>query len=638
MSLSWLPQLNGWSAQLQLARSLPAAEAFPELVRLANYCLDFVETAKLDRAAGEFHKQEAFLDRTAPLRLALLGSSTLTHLKPAIRVGALRRGFHVDIFEGPYGMYHQLLADRSSDLYAFQPDVVLISLDAHHITAGETASAEKMLDRMRVCWRLAKQQLGAAVIQQSALPIFRPLLGNNEHRHRSSPHSILQMLNEQLRAEADKAGIHLLAIDTLIQTDGVASWFDPAVWHRAKQEIQVKQSPLYGDHVARILASMRGLSYKCMVLDLDNTLWGGVVGDDGVAGICLGQGHALGEAFVSFQRYLKAMARRGVILAVCSKNDLIKAQSAFEEHPEMLLHKSDIACFVANWTDKASNIRAIAETLNIGMDSLVFVDDNPFERNLVRRELPMVAVPELPEDPALFETTLADAGYFEALSITAEDLSRAKLYADNASRAQAQCASTDISSYLQSLGMTLFWSSFEELSLARVVQLINKSNQFNLTTRRYTHEEVARMVSDPAILTLQLRLTDAFGDNGIIGIVIARLADRGELEIDTWLMSCRVLGRQVEEATLNLLVTRARELGVRRLVGFYFPTRKNGMVEDHYSRLGFTRTSGKEEPNSSWVLPIAEYTPRDTFVNLVESESGMQKGARDERTDICPTH
>ena len=621
-----------------MARSLPAAEAFPLLTRLANYSLDFMATAKLDRVVGEFHDRETLLDRTAPIRLALLGSSTLTHLKPAIRVGALRRGFHVDIFEGSYGMYHQLLADQSSDLYAFRPDVVLLSLDAHHITAGEAASAEDMLNRMRSCWQLARHQLGAAVIQQTALPVFGPLLGNNEHRYTSSPHTILQTLNQQLRSEAEKAGIHLLSIDTLAQTEGVASWYSPAVWHRAKQEIQVKASPLYGDHVARILASIRGLSYKCMVLDLDNTLWGGVIGDDGVAGICLGQGHALGEAFVSFQKYATAMARRGVILAVCSKNDLAKAQAAFEEHPEMLLHKSDIACFVANWKDKASNLRTIAETLNIGLDSLVFVDDNPFERNLVRRELPMVAVPELPEDPALFEETLTAAGYFEALAITTEDLNRAKLYTDNASRTQAQCAATDITSYLKSLEMKLYWSSFEPLSLTRVVQLINKSNQFNLTTRRYTQEEISSLVSDPAVLTLQLRLTDAFGDNGIIAVLIGRLATHGDLEIDTWLMSCRVLGRQVEEATLNLLVSKARELGASRLIGFYFPTKKNALVQEHYRRLGFAQTSQEDEPNSSWVLPIADYTPKPTFINLLKSESVLPEGARDERTDICPAH
>jgi FkbH-like protein len=597
-----------------------------------------METAKLDRVAGELYEPGILLDRTAPVRLALLGSSTLTHLKPGIRVGALRRGFHVDIFEGPYGMYHQLLADRSSELYAFQPDVVLLSLDAHHITAGETAFAEDMLNRVRSCWQLARHELGATVIQQTALPIFGTVLGNNEHRYKSSPHSILQTLNERFRADAEQAGVHLLSVDTLAQTDGVSSWYSPAVWHRAKQEIQVKASPFYGDQVARILASIRGLSYKCMVLDLDNTLWGGVIGDDGVTGICLGPGHALGEAFASFQKYVKAMARRGVILAVCSKNDLAKAEAAFEEHPEMLLHKSDITCFVANWKDKVSNLRTIAETLNIGLDSLVFVDDNPFERNLVRQELPMVAVPELPEDPALFEETLAAAGYFEALTITTEDLNRARLYADNASRAQAQCAATDISSYLQSLGMTLFWSNFEQVSLARIVQLINKSNQFNLTTRRYTQEEVASMMSDPSVLTLQLRLTDAFGDNGIIGILIGRLTGHGELEIDTWLMSCRVLGRQVEEATLNLLVTKARELGAMQLVGFYFPTKKNALVQDHYRRLGFARTSQENEPNSSWLLSIADYAPKTTFANVVKSQSSLPEGARDERTDICPAN
>ena len=565
------------------------------------------------------------------LRLALIGSSTLTHLAPAIRVAALRRGFWVEIFEGHYGMYHQELADPNSDLYTFRPDVVLIALDAHHVAGGESSSSAAALETMQSCWALAKEQLGAAVIQQTVLPVMPVLLGNNEQHMTASPASIIAEVNEQLRPAAAKAGVHLLAVDTLAEMHGVRNWYDPGLWYRSKQEIHLAASPLWGDHVGRLLGALRGLSYKCLVLDLDNTVWGGVIGDDGLEGIQLGQGSAAGEAHLAFQNYALKLVSRGVILAVCSKNDDARARSAFESHPEMALRLKDIACFVANWQDKATNLRHIAKTLNIGLDALVFADDNPFERNLIRQELPMVAVPELPEDPALYIDAVAEAGYFEALVLTSEDRDRGQQYQANAERERMRESVTDMSSYLRGLEMRMIWLPFEPVGLSRVAQLINKSNQFNLTTRRYTEEDVNELMTDPSCLTLQLRLLDRFGDNGMIAVIIGRMVDGGTLEIDTWLMSCRVLGRQVEESTLNLIVERARTMGAQRLAGFYLPTSKNGMVKDHYGRLGFTQTSAGEDGCSSWLLDLVPYESKPTFIQTVE-------GALDNRTDIRTTH
>jgi FkbH-like protein len=341
-------------------------------------------------------------------------------------------------------------------------------------------------------------------------------------------------------------------------------------------------------------------------MDLDNTLWGGVIGDDGLEGITLGQGSPLGEAYVAFQEYARELSRRGVILAVCSKNDEANAVEPFEKHPDMVLKRGDIASFVANWSNKADNIRAIAQELNIGLDSLVFIDDNPFERNLVRQELPMVAVPEVSDDPTGYPVALADAGYFEGLSITEEDRERTSQYQGNRAREALKAAVTDLPSYLRGLEMQLIWRRFDKIGLQRIVQLINKSNQFNLTTKRYTDEDVIAVMAD------------RFGDNGVIAIIIGRLQADKDLYIDTWLMSCRVLGRQVEPTTLNLIAQEAGKLGARRLIGEYIPTKKNGMVKDHYAKLGFTVLEADETGGNRNVLDLASFTPADTFIHVIE--------------------
>jgi FkbH-like protein len=377
-------------------------------------------------------------------------------------------------------------------------------------------------------------------------------------------------------------------------------------------------APLYGDLVARVLGARLGRSSKCMVLDLDNTLWGGVIGDDGLEGIVLGQGSPVGEAHIALQEYAKNLSRRGIILAVCSKNDMANAIAPFEQHADMILRRTDIACFVANWQDKATNIRAIASQLNIGLDALTFVDDNPFERNIVRRELPMVNVPELPEDPSEYVNCIADSGCFESANITADDLQRAKQYNANRQREEIK-TSTDMKGYLQSLNMQLLWRRFDGIGLQRIVQLINKSNQFNLTTRRYTSAEAQQFIGHANILTLQLRLVDNFGDNGMISVIIARPESlSGALEIDTWLMSCRVLGRQVEEASLNLLVEQARAMGARSLKGTYIPSAKNQMVCNHYSKLGFTSAGVGPKESTYWSLMLEEYRPFITSINTIQ--------------------
>jgi FkbH-like protein len=590
--------------------------------------MDFIRTGRLDRTL-----QRHFGDEpppglaTKPVRLAVLGSSTVTHLHPALRVAALRRDIWLKTYECDYGQYLQELTDLESSLHKFEPTAILFVFDAHHVlrgfdTAMNQAQSEEAVDEVishfKECWRLAREAFRCTIIQQTILPVFPTLLGNNEQRLPGSRHRATLLINELLREISNEAGIDLLSLDTRVTLDGLRSWHNPVLWHRAKQEVTPAATPLYGDLIARLLAAKQGRSAKCLILDLDNTLWGGVIGDDGVEGIILGQGSAAGEAFVAFQSYARDLAKRGVILAVCSKNEEANAVSPFEQHPDMLLKRTDISCFVANWQDKAKNIRSIAKTLNIGLDSLVFVDDNPFERNLVRAELPMVAVPEVSDDPALFASFIADAGYFEGLAITDEDRERTRLYQANADRDVLQAESADLPAYLHNLQMELRWRHFDKIGLQRTVQLINKTNQFNLTTQRYTEEDVLAIMQDPKAFGLQVRLLDRFGDNGIVAIVIGRILNETDLFIDTWLMSCRVLGRQVEEATLRLVALEAKRLRASRLIGEYRATAKNGMVREHYAKLGFSPLEAGQDGTRRDVLELASFALPEVIMTIKE--------------------
>ena len=630
--LHWLPAQSDWSAALKSIDATDAA-SWERLQALANARLDFLSTNSLDRALGRLiGRQPPDRLATKPVRLAVLSTSTMDHLLPGLRVGALRWGLHLSINVGNYGQYLQDLNDPNSSFYSFKPTVALLAFDAASMLGEPDAvrtkaaaldAVEATIEKLRQIWRLAAQGCSGQVIQQTFIPHHPSLIGSNEHRLVGSLRSMVDTLNYRLREAADAEGVDILALDHRIAEGGIDAWYNPVLWHQAKQEISPTAAPLYGDLLARLLAAQQGRARKCVALDLDNTLWGGVIGDDGLEGIVLGQGSALGEAYVAFQRYLRGLSRRGVILAVCSKNDEVNALATFEKHPDMILRRTDIACFVANWRDKPANLRSIAETLSIGIDSLVFVDDNPFERTLVRRELPMVAVPELPEDPALYGRCIADAGYFEALRITDDDLERSQQYQGNIQRELLRSSSTDVSSYLRSLGMKLTWQPFDTIGLQRIVQLINKTNQFNLTTRRYTQSDVTTFMGDPRSLTLQLRLVDAFGDNGVIAIVIARPADAAaaDLLIDTWLMSCRVLGRQVEEATMNILAAEAADLGAANLIGEYRPTGKNSLVREHYAKLGFSPVSVAPGDNTLWSLPLKSFTPFDTCMEIKEGKT-----------------
>ena len=642
--LDWLPTRPDWDEALRNPDLAADRAGWECLVSLANQRLDHLQTVRLDRRLKKlFPSAPPAGIPNGAVRLSILASSTVDHLLPGLRVGALRHGIWLQAQLGNYGQYAQELHDPSAAIHRFRPTCVLFAFDARHMLRGidvaaDVNAADRWLDdtveELAQHWALARDQFGCKVIQQTVLPIFPTLFGNNEQRLPGSSANLVMLLNQRLRQAADASGVELLAVDRQVVQDGVDHWYDAALWHRGKQELHPNAVPVYGDMFARLLAAYQGRSRKCLVLDLDNTLWGGVVGDDGVAGLLLGNGSSLGEAFIDFQSFARALSRRGIILAVCSKNDEANALEPFDTHPEMVLKRNDIACFVANWQDKASNIREIAKRLNIGLDSMVFADDNPFERNIVRRELPMVAVPELPDDPALFGRVIADAGYFEGVNLTDEDRERSQQYQVSLQRTAAMQSVTDMPSYLRSLEMRMHWTRFDAIGLPRIVQLVNKTNQFNLTTRRTTSEEVERIIADPDSLSLQIRLIDRFGDNGIISIIAGGFPGsgvgieldgglellRGDLVLHTWLMSCRVLGRGVEQATLTLVVEEARRVGARRLIGIYRPSSKNDMTRQLYAGFGFALLYSGADGTTAWVLNLDTVKPAETFIQIIEGQ------------------
>ncbi len=634
--LPWLAQHPDLSAAISEAkRETDAIARLAVASRLAGYRRDFTQTIRLDRLASEGMRAVAAGETAAsglrPLRIGLLSSHTVDHLVSALRVAGLQRGLALAVHVAPYGLYRQALLMEDAELNAFAPQLILLALDAQDaplqlpLDASQDevdAAVTERVEELRLLWQRARERYAAQVIQQTIVPAGPPIFGSFEALVPASPSSVIERLNSAIRAAARKDGVLLmdLACEAARGSygDGLA---EPVRWHQAKQLVSPNLAPLYGDQLARIAAASIGLSRKCLVLDLDNTLWGGVIGDDGLDGIRLGQGSPSGEAFLAFQRYAALLARRGIILAVCSKNDLSVAEAAFN-HPEMALKRSDIAVLVANWEDKAGNLRRIAATLNIGLDSLVFVDDNPAERDIVRRELPEVAVPELPDDVADYPARVAAAGYFEAVSFTSDDATRGRHYALNAERTAAMSQATDLQGYLRGLKMVMTATSIGAAELARCTQLINKTNQFNLTTRRYSEAEVERIASDPRSVALAIRLADKFGDNGLVSVVVARpdgAVAEDELLVDSWLMSCRVLGRQLEEAVLDVLAETAAGAGYRALIGEYRPTERNGMVAELYPRLGFVQHRAPTDAANEatfWRLDLTTSRTPNHFIEL----------------------
>jgi len=612
--LPWLlPAPSDFRSVVKSLVNQDPAQFTSSVQRLAGFDLDLNQLIRVDKLLTEM---QSTLDpqQLAPVRLALLAQNTTDYLAPAIRASCARHGLLATLYVPAYGQAGQEVMQPTSSLYKFKADAVLIAESPYSLgLATSTADPEIAKQAVTAALQLVELRIktlresGVSAIIVQTLPIpAESWCGHFDRRLSGSVSGQLSAFNTGLVALAETHSATIFDVDMLAGLVGRDQWFDSSEWNRTKSPFSLTFVPLYGEHFARILAAIRGKSRKCLVLDLDNTCWGGVIGDEGLDGIRIGQGSAEGEAHLAIQNYALSLKARGIVLAVCSKNEELAAKKPFEEHPDMALRLDDFGVFAANWNDKASNLAYIAKTLNIGTDALVFLDDNPAERARVRQMLPEVAVPELPEDPSTFPSMLAQGGYFETVSLTADDLQRAEQYRANAARKVSLETIGDYDSYLRSLEMLCDLRPFDEVGRSRISQLINKSNQFNLTTRRYTESEVQAFQDDPQIFDMQVRLVDRFGDNGMISVIIFRKEPQQWI-CDTWLMSCRVLGRRVEEAVLAVVAVAAKQAGAKRLVGEYLPSKKNMMVAEHFGKLGFRKIDDIGDGGTRWSMDLDDY-------------------------------
>lgn len=565
---------------------------------------------KLKRAAAESEK-------AAPAcKAAILGDSATQHLAAAVRGYLFTKGLPAALYEAEYDSVMQETVDADSGLYRFRPDYIILYLCTEKLYQKFCKTKEEQRPRFAEAafgeiagyWKDIFAHTGAKIVQYNFIERDDGVFGSYALKAETSFLSQVKKLNRLLEeGSRSQNDVYLCDLNGVAAYYGYRNFHSEALYDAATMPIYTEFLPQAAKRAGDIILALRGKGKKCVVLDLDNTLWGGVVGDDGTEGIQLGELGA-GRAFVRFQRWLKELSARGIILCVCSKNEEKAAKQPFEEHPDMVLRLSDIAVFVANWEDKAQNIRNILKQLNIGADSVVFLDDNPFERDFVRAAVPDVTVPDLPEDPSDYVRYLQELNLFETASLSEEDRRRNAQYREEAERVESAKSYTTLDEFLADLQMTVDCSPFRPFQYPRIAQLTQRSNQFNLRTVRYTEAEIAQIAADDNYLTLQFTMEDRFGDCGLVSVVI--LKKEGEaLFVDTWLMSCRVLKRTLEEFVVNTMVRTAREHGFGRIVGEYLPTAKNKMVENIYPAFGFTGAG-----EHRFTVDTERYVPKKTFI------------------------
>ena len=552
--------------------------------------------------------------------MAVLADSATQLLTQAIRGYGVETGIHFDVYEADYNQVNNEVFNRGSHLYALQPAFVLVNLSTEHLlkvfyhTSREQRGhfAREQADYIKSLYDAISSGCGSKVIVNTFPEINDAVFGNYASKEPASFLYQLRKLN-LLVMELSQANPGLFVCDLLaLQSElGYKNIFDPKMYINADMVYNIDFLPHVAKAVTDIVLAVTGTFKKCVIVDLDNTMWGGIIGDDGMEGIQIGY-LGLGKAFTEFQLWLKELKERGILIAVCSKNTASIAKEPFEHHDDMVLRLEDITLFVANWENKADNIRFIQETLNIGFDSMVFLDDNKFEREMVKAGVPGVLVPDLPEDPAEYLPFLRSLNLFETASFTKEDEQRTRLYQQESGRALLQKSFASEDEFLQGLEMKSEAAPFNNYTAPRVAQLSQRSNQFNLRTVRYTEQEILDISRSPDYYTLSLTLEDKFGGHGLIGAVIMKRAGNETLFIDTWIMSCRVLKRGMENFTLNCLAELAGRDGFRKITGEYIPTKKNGLVKEHYAGLGFSLLE-----NGCWELDLATYVEKKIFIQPI---------------------
>lgn len=599
-----------WQKLTEHSRS---AQTFNELIVLSS----------LRKKAAKIGFNGFSSARTTPLKIALIGGSTLYPVSELIEHYLTVTSGQVEIMSGDFNNYRSEIVDESSKLYRFQPDFVIIFPDERSCkyTGRLTDPAEIVNDEvnrvssdlLQLCSLVRERSAAEIILCNFILPPYIDL-GPYRTKSPASDWNFRKAVNLALGSRSPNF-VQICDLEFLAYRLGGLAGKDEKAWFESKQLCSPNLQVAVVKEITHLINSLKKAPKKVLVLDLDNTLWGGVIGDDGIEGIEIGDTSPRGEAFKAFQTYILSLIERGILLGVCSKNDYENAIEPFRRHPEMVLREEHFVSIKANWEPKAQNLVEMANELNLGLDSFIFVDDNPAEIEIVRQFAPDVTTILLDPDPSVYVKQLQESRLFERFSITDEDSQRTRQYQKEAHRQTLLANSVDMDSYLQSLEMVGTVAGFNSLDLPRIAQLINKSNQFNLTTRRRTEAELETLLSDPRYHGFSMRLADRFGDHGLICVVICFSGENKTLEIDTWLMSCRVLKRQVEELALNEIALLANKLGCTKIRGFYLPTAKNGMVSDLFPRLGFQCVS-ETETGSAFELSVESFRNINTFITI----------------------
>ena len=550
------------------------------------------------------------LDLGKQYTFSILGDSSTQFLSQAIKGYAYESNINLSIFEADYDQIDIQVMDNKSDFYKFNSQYTLLYISSEKLYNSflklsnyeRSCFAENTLQYIISIHNRIKEYCSTTILQFNFIEIQDNLFGNYSnslnHTFIYQIRKLNYLFNEYVY---ETKNVFVVDISSLCNTYGYNMFFDAQIYYNTKMNLSLNILPYVAKSVIDVLSACIGKTRKCAILDLDNTLWGGVIGDDGISGIQLGE-YGLGKIYYDIQMYFKELKNRGILLAVCSKNNEETAKEVFVNHPDMVLSLDDITLFVANWEDKASNIKYIQSVLNIGMDSLVFIDDNAFERELVKSVLPEVTVVDLPEDPAEYLSFIKSLNLFEAISYSKEDQERTQQYKSEAIRRDLQTKYTNIDDYLSSLNMMSKVSPFDEFNYNRIAQLTQRSNQFNLRTIRYTDEQIKSIANDKSnFITLYFTLEDKIGSHGIISVVILKILDKDNIFIDTWLMSCRVLKRGMEDFIVNKIVEICRDNHYKFIHAEYIPTSKNSMVKDIFSSYGFTKN------DNNFVLDISEY-------------------------------
>ena len=564
-------------------------------------------------------------DERMKKRIAILGGSTTAEIRDMLELFLLDQGIEPLFYESEYNRYWQDVLFENPELAAFQPDLIYIHTTTRNLTvfpnltddAGTISQKlNETFGQFRQMWEKIADQYHCPVIQNNfERPRYR-LLGNRDIADIHGRSSFVSRLNTKFYEYAQEhQNFFINDIDFLSSCFGLEKWSDPYDWHMYKYAPAVPAIPELAFNLANIIKAIYGKSKKALVLDLDNTLWGGIIGEDGAEGIEIGQETPVGQIYSEFQSYIREHKQLGILLAIDSKNDPENALAGLNR-PDSVLKAEDFLSIKANWEPKDQNLKKIAAELNIGTDALVFVDDSPAERHIVRSQLPGTAVPEIGE-PQNYITTLDRCGFFETAGLSQDDLHREEMYQANLQRTKAQSAFENYTDYLRSLEMKAEIRPFSALYMSRIAQLTNKSNQFNLITRRCSQAELEQISADPDYITLYGKLIDKFGDNGVVSLTFGhREADI--FHIDLWLMSCRVLKRDMEFAMMDELVKRCQAAGIRSIRGYYYPTNKNHMVADFYKDQGFVKLKEDCEGNTIWELDISGgYEPKNKVISVL---------------------